>query len=308
MRKILSVIAFLSLFVAAVPAHTSLIKGNHSNEQQDNFRTEKVGGNVYVLFGRGGNIGVSYGTDGLLTIDTQFADIADKIKAELKKLGSDKPKYVFNTHWHGDHTGGNEIFGQDAVIIAHRNVRNRLLNTTQFRGQARKPTASVGLPLITYDQGLSIYFNGEEIKAVHFEKGHTDGDTVIFFTGSNVVHLGDDFFVGRFPFVDLESGGSVEGLVRNIGELIQMIPSDAKLIPGHGPVSTIDDLRDYHQMLIETTLMVRKQMKDGKTLDEIKNAGFPEKYKEAGSGFINTGAWIETIYKSYSVNMTGANK
>jgi glyoxylase-like metal-dependent hydrolase (beta-lactamase superfamily II) len=294
--------------VSTALAHTSLIKGGHFNERQDNFRTEKVAGNVYALFGRGGNIGASYGADGLLMIDTQFADIADKIKAELKKLGSDKPKYVFNTHWHGDHTGGNEIFGQDAIIIAHNNVRNRLLNTTEFRGQTRTPTAKVGLPMITYDRGLSIYFNGEEIKAVHFEKGHTDGDTVIFFTGSNVVHLGDDFFVGRFPFVDLESGGSVEGLVRNIGELIQMIPSDAKLIPGHGSVSTIDDLRDYHQMLIETTLMIRKQMRDGKSLDEIKKAGFPEKYKEAGSGFINTDAWIETIYKSYSMNMMEAKK
>ncbi|MEZ5427471.1 MAG: MBL fold metallo-hydrolase [Pyrinomonadaceae bacterium] len=303
MRKLLSVIALWCLFVSTALAHVSLIKGNHSNEKQDNFRTEKVAGNVYALFGRGGNIGVSYGTDGLLTIDTQFADIADKIKAELKKLGSDKPKFVFNTHWHGDHTGGNEIFGQDAIIIAHKNVRDRLLNTTMFRGQARTPTAKVGLPMITYNEGLSVYFNGEEIRAVHFEHGHTDGDTVIFFTGSNVVHLGDDFFVGRFPFVDLESGGSVEGLVRNIGELIQMIPSDAKLIPGHGAVSTIDDLKNYHQMLIDTTLIVRKQMKEGKSLDEIKKTGFSDQYKEAGSGFINTDAWIETIYKSYSMDM-----
>ncbi|HBR56311.1 MAG TPA: MBL fold metallo-hydrolase, partial [Blastocatellia bacterium] len=143
----------------------------------------------------------------------------------------------------------------------------------------------------------------ENIRAVHFPKGHTDGDTVIFFTASNVVHLGDDFFVERFPFVDLESGGSVEGLIKNIGALIQMIPSDAKLIPGHGKVSSIDELRDYHQMLMETTLVVRKQMKEGKTLDQIKAAGFGEKYKDAGSGFINTAAWIETIFKSYSFEM-----
>jgi glyoxylase-like metal-dependent hydrolase (beta-lactamase superfamily II) len=283
------------------------IKGHgKQNPQQVQFRTEKVAGNIYAIFGQGGNIGVSYGADGLLTIDTQFENVAENIKAELRKLGSDKPKFTFNTHWHGDHTGGNVVFGQDAIIIAHSNVRNRLLNVTEFRGQKRTPTPKIGLPMITYDAGLSIHFNGEEIKAIHFPKGHTDGDTVIFFTGSNVVHLGDDFFVGRFPFVDLASGGSVEGLVKNIGELLQMIPADARIIPGHGAVSTIDDLRDYHQMLIETTLMVRKSMSEGKSLDEIKKTGFPEKYKEAGSGFINTDTWIETIYRSYSVNMMEA--
>lgn len=309
MRKLITITLFLSLFVSTGFGHISQIRGNHSsNKQQTTFKTEKVAGNVYALFGRGGNIGVSYGADGLLTIDTQFEDIADKIKAELKKVGSDKPKYTFNTHWHGDHTGGNVVFGQDAIIIAHRNVRDRLLNVTEFRGQKRAPTPTVGLPSITFDKSLSVYFNGEEIKAVHFPKGHTDGDTVIFFTGSNVVHLGDEFFVGRFPFVDLASGGSVEGLVRNIGEMIQMIPSDAKLIPGHGAVSTIDDLKDYHQMLVETTLIVRKAMKAGNSLDEIKAAGFPEKYKEAGSGFINPNAWIETIFNSYSPKIMDTKK
>ena len=289
-------------------AHVSLIKGSGKKQQDVQIKVEKVAGNIYALFGQGGNIGVSYGADGLLTIDTQFERIADKIKAELKKLGSDKPKFTFNTHWHGDHTGGNIIFGQDAIIIAHENVRDRLLSTTDSEAKPKTPTPKAGLPMITYNKGLSVYFNGEEIKAVHFPKGHTDGDTVIFFTGSNVVHLGDDFFAGRFPFVDLESGGSVEGLVKNIGKLIQMIPSDAKLIPGHGAVSTIDDLKNYHQMLIETTLMVRKSMKEGKSLEEIKKAGFPEKYKEAGSGFISTDAWIETIYKSYSVKYVGNEK
>lgn len=303
MKKIFAIIALVSLFAAPTLAHTSLIKGVHTNPQ-DNFRLEKVGGNVYALFGRGGNIGVSYGADGLLTIDTQFADVADKIKAELKKLGSDTPKFVFNTHYHGDHTGGNAIFGRDAMIIAHVNVRERLLSTVNPRtGAAQERAPNVALPMITYDQGLSIYFNGEEIRAVHFKNGHTDGDTVIFFTESNVAHLGDNFFVGRFPFVDLKSGGSVEGLVKNIGELIQMIPADAKLIPGHGPVSTIVELKDYHAMLVETTLFVRKQIEDGKSLGQIKEAGFPEKFEEAGSGFIKADGWIQTIYDEYSGGM-----
>ena len=303
MKKIWFSLVLISLLCVNSFAHVALLKDARNAQQQVTIKTEKVAGNVYVLYGQGGNIGVSVGSDGLLMIDDQFANIADKIKAELAKLGSDKPKFLFNTHWHGDHTGGNEIFGKDSTIIAHINVRKRMLETTMFRGQARQPSPKVALPMITYKEGVSMHFNGEEIRAEHFPNGHTDGDTVLFFTNSNVVHPGDDFFVGRFPFVDLESGGSVQGLMKNIGELIQMIPADAKLIPGHGQVSTIDDLRDYNQMLVETTLIVRSAVKQGKTLEQIKAAGFPEKFKEAGSGFIKTDAWIETIYKSYSVNM-----
>ena len=308
MRKIIFSIAAISLLATTSFSHVSLLKNGKSSTSQQDFKLEKVNGNVYALFGRGGNIGVSYGEDGLMTIDTQFANIAAQIKAELKKLGTDKPKFIFNTHFHGDHTGGNGIFGQDGTIIAHYNVRERLLSTVDREGKPQEPAPKAALPSITYKQGLSVFFNGEEVKAVHFKSGHTDGDTAIFFTGSNVVHLGDDFFVGRFPFVDLASGGSVQGLIKNVGKMIGMIPSDAKIIPGHGPVSGVQDLMEYRSMLIETTTIVRKHMKEGKTLDQIKAAGFPAKYKDAGSGFINQDRWIETIHKSYSNSMKKGDK
>lgn len=310
MRKILSITAFLSLFITSAFAHTSSIKGNHKHKgQQEDIKLEKVGGNVYALFGQGGNIGVTYGSDGLMIIDTQFERIVPQIKAKLKTLGSDTPKFVFNTHWHGDHTGGNALFGQNGTIIAHQNVRNRLLSTVNPRdGKAKEPAPKVALPMITFQKEISMYFNDEEIRAVHYNHAHTDGDTVLFFTKSNVVHMGDQFFAGRFPFVDLSSGGSVPGLLKNIGELIQIIPADAKLIPGHGPVSTMEDLKSYNDMLIDTTLIVRKHMKNGKSLEDIKKAGLPAKYKEAGSGFINMEAWIETIYQSYSMDMMDMNK
>lgn len=301
MKRILGLAIALSL--AAMPsfAHISVLKDHvKPGQQQVTFRTEKIAGNIHVLFGNGGNIGLSVGPEGILMIDTQFANIADRVKAEMAKLGSDKPRFIFNTHWHGDHTGGNEIFGRDSMIIAHENVRKRMEETVMFRGQARTPSPKIALPMFVYGAGMSVYFNGERINALHMPKGHTDGDTILFFTTSNVVHLGDDFFVGRFPFVDLESGGSVQGLISNIGSLIQMIPSDAKLIPGHGPVSTLEDLRDYHQMLIDTSTIVRKAMAENKSLDDIKKAGFPEKYKAAGSGFINTDGWITAIHTSYS--------
>ena len=293
MKKILAPVVLL---IFAISAHAQ-----QRDFSQVQIKVTKVAGNVYMLEGSGGNIGVSVGADGILIVDDQFAPLADKIKAALKGLGGGKLRFILNTHWHGDHTGGNVVFGPEATIIAHDNVRKRL--ATEQKSEVFKSTTPASpkeaLPVITFDQSLSVHFNGEDIRAIHFPHGHTDGDSVIFFTNSNVVHLGDDFFAGgRFPFVDLESGGSVEGLTKNIAELITRIPPTAKLIPGHGPISTLDDLKNYHRMLVQTSEIVRQKMNAGKTLDQIKSEGLPEEWKPWGAGFIKTDAWIETIYRS----------
>jgi cyclase len=276
------------------------IHGQQRDFSQVQTKATKVSGNVYMLEGSGGNIGVSVGADGILIVDDQFAPLADKIRAALKGLGQGKLRFILNTHWHGDHTGGNVAFGPEAPIIAHDNVRKRL--ATEQKSEVFKsttpPSPKEALPVITFDESLSVHFNGEEIRVIHYPQGHTDGDSVIFFTTSNVVHLGDDFFAGRFPFVDLESGGSIEGLIKNIGEIIGKIPQDAKLIPGHGPLSTIDDLKSYHRMLQQTTEIVRQKMTAGKTLEQIKSEGLPDEWKPWGTGFIKTDFWVETIYKS----------
>ncbi len=285
---------------------TVCLSVTHAAAQQDFSKVEikatKVAGNVYMLQGSGGNIGVSVGKDGILIVDDQFAPLADKIKAALKTLGDGKLKVVLNTHWHGDHTGSNAVFGPEAPIIAHDNVRKRLATEQKSELFKRTTPASPAeaLPVITFDSSLSVHFNGEEIKVIHFPHGHTDGDSVIFFTGSNVVHLGDDLFAGRFPFVDLESGGTVQGLTKNIAEIIPKLPADVKLIPGHGPISTVDDLKLYHRMLVGTTAIVAKKMKAKKTLAEIKAEGLPEEWKNWGTGFIKTDIWIETIFRSLS--------
>jgi glyoxylase-like metal-dependent hydrolase (beta-lactamase superfamily II) len=264
------------------------------------IKSTKVAGNVYMLEGAGGNIGVSVGQDGILIVDDQFAPLADKIRASLKTLGQGKLRFILNTHWHGDHTGSNAAFGPEATIVAHDNVRKRM--STDQRSEFFKSTTPAApkeaLPVITFDQTLTVHFNGEEIRAIHFPNGHTDGDSVIFFTASNVVHLGDDFFSGRFPFVDLDSGGSVEGLTKNIGELITRIPAGAKLIPGHGPISTVDDLKAYHRMLVETTAIVRQKIEARKTLAQIKSEGLPAEWNSWGTGFIKTDAWLELVYLS----------
>ena len=264
------------------------------------IKAQNVKGNIYMLEGGGGNIGVSVGSDGVLIVDDKFAPLADKIRAALKGVGGGELKFILNTHFHGDHTGGNQVFGPEAPIIAQTNVRKRLMTEQTRGGQTTAAAPKEAWPVITFDESVSVHFNGEEIKALHFPHGHTDGDSVIFFTESNVVHMGDDFFAGRFPFVDLDSGGDVEGLTKNIGQVIQRLPADVTIIPGHGPISKLDDLKAYHRMLVETTDAVRKRVAAGKSLADIKAAGFPDEWKSWGTGFISMDRWIETIHRSLS--------
>ena len=275
--------------------------------KQDDFskvevQTTKVSGNVYVIMGSGGNIGVSAGPDSVLIVDDQFAPLAEKIRAAFSGLGTGKLRFVLNTHFHFDHTGSNVVFGAEAPIIAHANVRKRLASGAHVLGRDFQPSPASALPVITYDTNVSVHFNGEEIRVVHFPSGHTDGDGVVFFTASNVIHMGDDFHAGRFPFVDLENGGSVEGLERNVSEIIEKAPADVKIIPGHGPLSTLADLRAYRDVLRETIALVRARLSAGRTLEQAKAEGLPDKFKEWGAGFINTGDWIELVYKSLRQN------
>jgi glyoxylase-like metal-dependent hydrolase (beta-lactamase superfamily II) len=179
-------------------------------------------------------------------------------------------------------------------------VRKRLAEGSNVPNRTVAPAPKEALPVITFDQSVSVHFNGEEIRVIHFPKGHTDGDAVIFFTGSNVVHMGDDFFNGMFPFVDLDSGGDVDGYVKNVGEVIAKLPADAKIIPGHGALANLDDLKRFHQMLLATTDIVRKKIAAGKTLDQIKAEGLPDEWKTWGAGFVNTDRWITTIHTSFT--------
>ena len=261
-----------------------------------------VVGNIYMLTGSGGNIGVSVGDDGILIVDDQYAPLADKIKAALRGLHTGPLKFVLNTHFHGDHVGGNPIFGMEATIVAHTNVRKRV-STPQQRGVQTIPAmVEDGWPVITYDEAVSIHFNGEEIRLVHIPDGHTDNDSYVYFTGSDVIHMGDTFFNGRFPFVDLRSGGTVAGLIRNIGHVLEMIGPDTRVIPGHGDLGDLAALQTYHDMLVATTEAVRAMMAEGKTLDEIKASGLPEEWAGYASDFVPEARWIETIHNSYGAS------
>jgi cyclase len=277
--------------------------GQAEAQQRDLSKVEikvtPAGGKVYMLEGAGGNIGVSAGEDGILMVDDQYEELAPKIRAALAGIGGGgKLKFIVNTHWHGDHTGSNKVFGPEVPILAQTNVRRRLSTEQSVLGNKVPASPKQALPVITYDQAVSVHWNGEEIKIVHFPHGHTDGDSVVFFTGSNVVHMGDDFFAGQFPFVDLGSGGSVRGLIDNVAKVLAMMPADAKVIPGHGPLSARPDLERFHAMLVATNDLVRRRVQAGESLEKMQAEGFPEELKPWGKGFIDAKTWILTLRDS----------
>ena len=272
---------FLALLVSTAVAQQDFSKVE--------IKATQVSNNVYMLEGSGGNIGVCVGADGILIVDDQFAPLADKIAAALAQLNPGKLKYLINTHHHGDHTGGNEaVSGRGAIILAQANVRVNL---------AKDPkTPATALPVITFTQNATVYFNGEEISATHYGPAHTNGDSVIRFKQANVIHMGDQMMTDRFPFIDFSSGGDLDGIMANWKTIIASAPADVKIIPGHGRLATLDDLKQLAAIVEESTALVRKGMAAGKTLEQLKAEGLPEKFKSWGSGFINTNRWIETIY------------
>ncbi len=274
----------LALALAALPA---VAQRDMSNVE---IKATHVAGNIHMLEGQGGNIAVSTGPDGVLMVDDQFAPLAEKISAAIAKLDQGPIKFVLNTHHHGDHTGGNAYFGRKASIVAHANARQRLAKDPKLPKEA--------LPVVTFEQSASVHLNGEEIRLIHLGPGHTDGDSIIHFTKSGVFHLGDQFFNGRFPFVDLGSGGEVAGLLKNIEAALKLIPADAKIIPGHGALATRADLERYRDMLLDTVALVKAAQAGGKTLADVKAAGVPEKYKDWGTGFINASRWLEIAFNS----------
>lgn len=284
MRKLFFAVVLVCLSLAAFAQDDDFSKVQ--------MKVTKVAGNVYMLEGSGGNIGASVGEDGIVIVDDQFAPLADKIKAALKGV-TDKPvRFVINTHFHGDHTGGNAIFQKDAPVIAQDNVRKRL----EAGGGDRKPAPKDALPIITFDHDVTVHLNGEDIHALHFASGHTDGDSIIFFPKSNVVHMGDDFVTYGFPFIDLKSGGSVEGMIAAVDDVVGKLPADVKVIPGHGPISNVDDVRKFSAMLKATLAAVQNALKQGKTLDQMKQEKILAPWDKWSGDFIKTDGFIETLY------------
>jgi len=283
-QSLFMLIAFASFYATAADDRWAKIE----------IKVIPVTAGIYMLTGAGGNIGVSYGSDGMLLIDDQFEPLAPKIKATLKTIGDEAPTFLLNTHYHGDHTGGNVQFGEDSIIMAHHNVRIRLVN-----GDTQGNFSRHALPVITYENNVSIHFNDEKIDLIHAPSGHTDGDTMVHFNKSNVVHMGDNFFNHRFPYVDMDAGGSVNGLIRAIEDMLAIMDDDTQVISGHGDLGNKADLEQHLAMLKQTSGAVRQWVADGKTESDILSNGLDRKWHGWGDHFITEALWLKTLYASY---------
>jgi glyoxylase-like metal-dependent hydrolase (beta-lactamase superfamily II) len=288
-----------------LPAILAILISAGAYSQEDRFAgveitTHEVVPGIYMLVGMGGNISVSVGEDGVFMIDDQFAPLTDKITAAVAAL-SDRPiRFVINTHWHGDHTGGNENLGKlGALIVAHDNVYARMSRDTEIGASNQVVPASpkAALPVITFNDNVTFRLNGEEIQVVHYRNSHTDGDSVIHFVNANVIHTGDIWFNGFYPFIDVSSGGSIDGVINSITTLIAMADDKTRIIPGHGPLSDKQGMQGYLEMLKMVRDRMKKLIAEGKSLEEIIELKPNADYDDAmGKGFINPEKFLQILY------------
>ena len=282
-------------------------------EEQDfskvEIKTTQLADGLYLLQGAGGNMTAAVGADGVLLVDDAFAPLAEKIRASLKGLGGgDRPlRYVINTHYHYDHTGGNKPFAEaGATIIAADQLRSRLMTGgTAGNGGSisheMKPVEAGALPQITFDHALTVHMNGEDIRAVHYANAHTDGDSIVYFPKAHVVAMGDIYVRYGFPFIDINGGGTVQGMITACIDVLRTVPADSKIVPGHGELAGVDDLRTYLKMLQDTSAAVDAAIKAGKSLAQIKQehilGAWSERYSPP-KAFVDTDAFTETLYNS----------
>ncbi len=269
---------------------------------QVSIKTTEVTPSIYMLEGYGGNIGLSIGDDGVLVIDDQFAPLTAKIQQAIADLTEQPIRFVVNTHWHFDHTGGNEKLGQDgAIIVAHDNVRERLLKgqTIDALNMVIPPAPQVAVPVITFDQGVTFHWNNDSLEVVHPAPAHTDGDAVIYFKNANVVHTGDLYFNGFYPFIDASSGGSTQGVIKAVAAVLARIDNNTKVIPGHGPLSNQAEMQAYHAMLQTLYARIKALQEQGKTMEQVVAAKPTADYDDQwGNGFLGPDQWVQIVYST----------
>ncbi len=263
------------------------------------IKTTKLSDSIYMLEGSGGNIGVCIGEDGTFIVDDQFAPLTKKITVAIGNLPPKPVQFVVNTHWHFDHTDGNENFGKaGAFIVSHENSRERMANDQLIAlfGREMKAYPQEALPKITFRKSMSFHYNGETINIFHVGRAHTDGDAIVHFVESNVLHMGDVFVRYVFPFIDEPNGGNVNGLIRTLDKAADLADGETQIIPGHGPLSTKQDLLDFRQMLTKIRDRVKVKVREGKTLEEIIASDPTRGYKATGS--VTKDAFVKIVYDS----------
>ncbi|WP_417799532.1 MBL fold metallo-hydrolase [Tenacibaculum sp.] len=282
----------------------SVLSSNVFSQQKEvTITSEKLTENIYVLKGQGGNIGIFVGENGVFMIDDQFAPLSKKILATIKTITTKPITYLINTHWHGDHTGGNANFQKEgAVIVSHENVRKRMSIEQVIRGKKRPASPKEALPVITFSKDIQFYIDEEPIMITHIHNAHTDGDALVYFGNSNVLHVGDAYFQGKFPYIDLNSGGTIDGYIDGIEKIIMIADDATKIIPGHGNVSSEKELKVYLSMLKDLKNTIISEIEKGASLEEVKNNSLlTEKYKNY-NGWITEEKIKEAIYKSLKMN------
>jgi cyclase len=289
----------------AVALFAGMLAGPATAQEPDwakiEMKAQPVAGRIHMLYGvggfAGGNIGVSVGDDGVVLVDDGYEPLVPKIEAALKTVTAAPVRFILNTHFHGDHVHGNKVFGTRGVVVAHDNARRRMEKRDDFDGQPGTRAPRHALPVITFDRHLTLHVNDEEVRGIHAPAGHTDGDVVVFFTASKVVHMGDLLFNGMFPFIDLENGGSVKGMIAAVDQVLEEVPDDVKIVPGHGPLATKEDLSAYGAMLKDCVALVQRGIDGGKTVEQIQKekplAAYDARW---GGGFVGSDAFVAQLY------------
>lgn len=296
-RPVLLAAGLLAALAAALPA----ARAQQADLSKLDYRTEKVAENIYMLSTpAGGNIGVLVGDDGAVIIDDQFDELAPKLRAAVALL-TDKPiRFAINTHWHFDHTGANAAIGRTGtVIVAHGKVRERM-NSTQIGALSGKPTPPSpreALPIITFDEGVTLHLDGDDLEVTHVRSAHTDGDAIIRFRKANVVHMGDVFFVGSYPFIDTNSGGSLDGMIEALAQSLALVDERTRIIPGHGPVSDKAKMQEFHDMLATIRDRIVRQIRAGKSLEQVVASKPTAEFDAAWAGnFWKPDQWVGRAY------------
>jgi len=294
LRKITGCLLVLGALLRPIPAQ--------QNFEDVQIEIVQVTKDIHMLRGPGGNIGVSSGKDAVFLIDDQYAPLTEKITQAVSRISSEPIRFLVNTHWHGDHTGGNENLGNAGVIIvAHENVRKRM-STEQFLeffGNKVPPAPQAALPIVTFNDTATFYLNGEEIHIFHLPPAHTDGDSVIHFRNSNVIHTGDLFTYGQFPFIDIGAGGSVDGMIANADRLLELVDSDTKLLPGHGPLGGRSQLLEFRDMLATIRERIKTLMDAGRSLEEITRERPTREFDDKwGKLFLKPDDFVRLIFTS----------